>query len=120
MAEHSTCRTTTDRLEDAITALSERHSDLANKFEAMCEHLSHLTSTTPATNQPPSPPRLSVKLDVPRFDGHDPLGWIFKITQFFDYQGTPEEDLIMVSSFYLDGPALSWFQWMFGNGFITS
>ena len=26
----------------------------------------------------------------------------------------------MVASFYLDGPILSWFQWMFINGFITS
>ncbi|XP_006606822.1 uncharacterized protein [Glycine max] len=26
----------------------------------------------------------------------------------------------MVASFYLDGAALSWFQWMFRNGFITS
>lgn len=80
MAEHSTRRTTTDDLEEAIAALSERHSDLANKFEAWCEHLSHLTSATPAPHQPPSPPRPPVKLDVPQFDSHDPLGWIFKIT----------------------------------------
>lgn len=25
-----------------------------------------------------------------------------------------------MASFYLDGPVLSWFQWMFRNGFITS
>ena len=40
-------------------------------------------------------------------------------SQFFDYQGTPKDDRIMVASFYLDGAALSWFQWMFRNGFIT-
>ena len=40
-------------------------------------------------------------------------------SQFFDYQGTPKDDRIMVASFYLDGAALSWFQWMFQNGFIT-
>lgn len=38
----------------------------------------------------------------------------------FLLQGTPEEDRITVASFYLDGVALSWFQWMFRNGFITS
>lgn len=48
------------------------------------------------------------------------MGWIFKISQFFDYQGTPDEEHITVASFYMDGPALSWFQWMFRNGFITS
>lgn len=120
MAEHSTHRTTTDRLEEAIAALSERHSDLANKVEAMCECLSHLTTPSSPVTQPSYPSRPSVKLDVPRFDGYDPLGWIFKISQFFEYQGTPEEERIMVASFYLDGPALSWFQWMFRNGFITS
>ncbi|KHN28867.1 Transposon Ty3-G Gag-Pol polyprotein, partial [Glycine soja] len=101
-------------------ALSERHSDLANKVEAMCECLSHLTTPSPSVTQPSYPSRPSVKLDVPRFDGYDPLGWIFKISQFFEYQGTPKEERIMVASFYLDGPALSWFQWMFRNGFITS
>jgi len=120
MAEHGTRRTTTDRLEEAIAALSERHSDLANKLEAWCERLSHLTSASPAPSQPSPHPRPPVKLDVPRFDGHNPLGWIFKVSQFFDYQGTPEEDRIMVASFYLDRPVLSWFQWMFRNGFITS
>ena len=120
MAEHGTRRTTTDRLEEAIAALSERHSDLANKVEAMCERLSQFTTPTPLATQPSYPSRPPVKLDVPRFDGHDPLGWIFKISQFFEYQGTPEEERITVASFYLDGPALSWFQWMFRNGFIMS
>ncbi|WVZ21116.1 hypothetical protein V8G54_008438 [Vigna mungo] len=65
-------------------------------------------------NHPPSPPpspspfsspvthRHFLKLDVPRFDGSDPHGWIFKISQFFDYHSTPEEEWITVASFYLD------------------
>ena len=57
---------------------------------------------------------------MPHFDRHDPLGWIFKISQFFYYQGTPDEECITVASFYLDGPTLSWFQWMYRNNFITS
>lgn len=48
------------------------------------------------------------------------MGWIFKISQVFEYQGTLEEERITVMSFYLDDPALSWYQWMFRNGFITS
>ncbi|MCI67064.1 retrotransposon-derived protein PEG10-like, partial [Trifolium medium] len=32
---------------------------------------------------PSSPRRPHLKLDVPRFHGEDPHGWIFKITQFF-------------------------------------
>lgn len=64
--------------------------------------------------------RNSVKLDIPRFDGRDPLGWIFKMNQLFQYQNTPEEERITVASLYLDGAALSWYQWMFTNGLISS
>ncbi|MCI22893.1 hypothetical protein A2U01_0044071, partial [Trifolium medium] len=48
------------------------------------------------------------------------MGWIFKISQFFDYHHTPEAERLTVASFYMDGPALSWYQWMHRNGFITS
>lgn len=120
MADHATCPTTTDRLEEAICSLSDKHSDLASKVKAICDHLSQLATLAPSPPLLPPPPRPPVKLGVPRFDDHDPLGWIFKITQFFDYQGTPKEECIIVASFYLNGPALSWFQWMFRNGFITS
>nr|KYP35193.1 hypothetical protein KK1_043782 [Cajanus cajan] len=92
----------------------------------MQHRLSNLESKPPssphsinAINNPPSP-RHFLKLDVPRFDGSDPLGWIFKITQFFDYHNTPEEERITVASFYLDGAALAWFQWMYRNGQIHS
>lgn len=118
MAEHGTRRTTTDRLEEAISTLTTKHSELANKVDAIFERFSSMApSPSPSLRSHQRPP---VKLDVPRFDGHDPLGWIFKISQFFEYQGTPEEERITVASFYLDGAALSWFQWMHQNGFITS
>lgn len=61
-----------------------------------------------------------MKLEVPHFDGEDAIGWIFRISQFFEYQGTPEEEHITLASFYMDNPALRWYQWMFTNGLITS
>jgi len=48
------------------------------------------------------------------------MRWIFKISQFFDYHNTSDEERITVASFYMDSPTLSWFQWMFKNGLITS
>ncbi|PNX94328.1 Ty3/gypsy retrotransposon protein, partial [Trifolium pratense] len=65
-------------------------------------------------------PTTSIKLDIPRFDGSDPLGWIFKINQFFDYHTTPEEQRLRIASFYMDGEALTWFQWMHQNGQILT
>jgi len=130
MADHGTRKTTTDRFEEAIvhltnshTSINDRYNDLASKVDSILEHLrlrdSGVHSTTAPTNSP-SHQRNAVKLDIPKFDGHDPLGWIFKITQLFQYQNTPEDERVTIASLYLDGVALSWYQWMFSNGLITS
>ena len=119
MADHETRKTTTDRLEDAIARLTnsqasinERCNDLTDKIDSILEHL-HLQASennNNATNhQAHHHHRHAVKIDIPRFDGHDPLGWIFKVTQLFQYQHMPEEERITVASLYLDGPALSWY-----------
>jgi hypothetical protein len=72
---------------------------------------------------PPGPavtPATSIKLDIPRFDGKDPMGWIFKINQFFDYHLTPDEQRLRIASFYMDEDALPWFQWMHSKGQILT
>ena len=135
MADHATRKTTTDRLEEAITRLSnsqssilDKHADLVDKYSELSGKvdtlLDHLHLRSPAREHHGTSSqfhqRNSVNIDVPRFDGRDPMGWIFKISQLFEYQNTPEEERITVASFYLDGAALSWYQWMFRNGFITS
>ncbi|XP_028223682.1 uncharacterized protein LOC114405278 [Glycine soja] len=103
----------TDRVEAALDRLTSRIEDL----------LQHVTPSP----SPPFPSRNPVpaqthrlKLDVPRFDGTDPMGWIFKITQFFEYHGTPNQDRITIAAFYMEGRALAWFQWMSSNGQFTS
>ncbi|XP_058785825.1 uncharacterized protein LOC131660580 [Vicia villosa] len=77
-------------------------------------------SPTPSRSTNDSASRLRLKLDVPRFDGTDTHGWIFKISQFFTYHQTPEEDRITIASFYLEGVALAWYQWMYRNRQIAS
>nr|KYP49349.1 Retrovirus-related Pol polyprotein from transposon 17.6 [Cajanus cajan] len=127
MADHNTRKSAIERLDEAIlhltqgqTALTNNHLELSRKVDTILDRLALLQNSPPSPPKTPFHSRPPIKLDVPRFDGHDPLGWIFKISQFFDYQGTPEDERITVASFYMDGPALSWFQWMFRNGFITS
>ena len=61
-----------------------------------------------------------LKLDVPRFDGSDPTGWTFKITQFFEYHNTPDHERLTIASFYMEGAALAWFQWMHRNAQLSS
>ncbi|GAU45976.1 hypothetical protein TSUD_401160 [Trifolium subterraneum] len=62
----------------------------------------------------------SIKLEIPKFDGTDPLNWIFKISQFFDFHQTPDAQRLRLASFYMEGEALTWFQWLHSNGKLVS
>lgn len=56
-------------------------------------------------------------MEIPRFAGIDVLGLIFKINHFYFYfYNTPEEQRISIASFYIDGQALHWYQWMYNKG----
>lgn len=44
-----------------------------------------------------------MKLEVQWFDSVDPLGWIFKITQFFRYHSTLKHKSLTIASFYMEG-----------------
>ncbi|BAU01303.1 hypothetical protein VIGAN_11051200, partial [Vigna angularis var. angularis] len=73
---------------------AERLDDLTIKVDSILEQLSLLMVRPPSpqphvspsnSNAPDGFRRPHMKLEVPRFDGTDPIGWIFKISQFFDY-----------------------------------
>lgn len=83
------------------------------KLDEVISCLHTLEIASPLRSLRPPPPRMNLK--VPRFDGIDAMSWIFKISQFFYYHGTPNDEQLQVASFYLDGPTFSWFQWMFRN-----
>ena len=81
----------------------------------------HSPSSSSTMSSPASPSLFHrIKLEVPRFNGIDPLGWIFKINQFFEYHSTPEIERLTISSFYMEGRGLAWFQWMTNNSQLTS
>jgi hypothetical protein len=50
-------------------------------------------------------------LDFPRFSGEEPIGWIYKAKQFFQYQGTTTNERVLLASFHLQDDALQWYQW---------
>ncbi|XP_042501028.1 uncharacterized protein LOC122078897 [Macadamia integrifolia] len=60
----------------------------------------------------PSFPARSMRLDFPKFNGEDPLGWIFRAEQFFEFNGTGEALRLSIASFHMEGKALQWYQWM--------
>ncbi|PNX64179.1 retrotransposon protein, partial [Trifolium pratense] len=100
-------------------------TNISTNINALATDVNHLRARMGPPGFPPprvpypdpTPiPTTSIKLDIPRFDGSDPLGWIFKVTQFFDYHLTPEDQRLRLASFYMEGEALTWFQWMHQNG----
>ncbi|XP_058767991.1 uncharacterized protein LOC131641709 [Vicia villosa] len=100
---------------------AERLDDLSEKVDLILAQLATLHTQPPTPPPlPPPPPRPHIKLEVPYFNGTDAMGWIFKINQFFDYHRTPEEERLTVASFYMKGPALSCYQWMYRNNLITT
>ncbi|CAJ2630725.1 unnamed protein product [Trifolium pratense] len=100
---------------DRFDELSQQIASYAARLEELHLRLDAQKQNSTATIQ-----RHRLKLDVPRFDGTDAHGWIFKICQFFTYHETPKEERITIASFYLDGPALSWYQWMYRNSQLVS
>ena len=129
MPEHHTRQVTSDRLKEAVNRLSQGqasltqshtalntkmnsiHSFLNTKINSLIDQIAAITTnpSSPSPSSQPSPSpihRPHMKLDAPRFNGHDPLGWIFKISQFFDYQAILEQEPLTVASFYMDGSAL--------------
>ena len=113
-----------DKLEQLLICLTNQQLSLTQKIDDLINHVSPSMVNPTMTSSIPRPlPNHAqthrLKLDVPRFDRTDPLGWIFKINQFFEYHGTLEHDRLTIVSFYMEGRALSWFQWMTGNGQFT-
>ena len=127
MADATRSKKSMERWEDAFAKLS---ASMTSKFDELLARMNQLETSHATAHAPPSFANSAatatantayrLKLEVPRFDGTDPEGWIFKVTQFFEYHATPEHDRLTIASFYMEGPALAWFQWMYHSGQLSS
>ncbi|XP_035548740.1 uncharacterized protein LOC118349222 [Juglans regia] len=52
----------------------------------------------------------SVRISFPSFQGEDPLGWLYKVNQFFLFYNTPPHHKVRLASFHMEGKAMVWFQ----------
>jgi len=94
MSDHNTRLSATERLEEAVSRLTQNQATLTQshfamneKLESILDRLAAMAIVPPSPAQPPSTPHHhpQLKLEVPRFNEQDTLGWIFKISQFLDY-----------------------------------
>lgn len=124
-------RSSLECIEDVISKLASSQLQVTEKLEDLLLRVANLEHTANSTPSPSSssptpasntisikPPKM--KVDVPRFDGSDPSGWIFKISHFFAYHSTSESERLTIASFYMEGSALAWFQWMTRNHQLTT
>ncbi|VFQ71383.1 unnamed protein product [Cuscuta campestris] len=61
-----------------------------------------------------------LKLDMPKCAGTDPLGWLFKVHEYFVFYAVPEESRLSVVCLMLEGQALDWFRWRQRNNLLPS
>jgi len=129
MADHD--KSSLDRIGDVISKLAAAQIHITEKLEDVLLRVANLEHTSSHNHSPSSslanPASINnslnphkMKLDVPRFNGSDPSGWIFKIQQFFAYHSTPKSERLTIASFYMEGPALAWFQWLAQNHQLTT
>jgi hypothetical protein len=52
----------------------------------------------------------SVRIDFPKFDGCDPVGWIYRANKFFNFHRIPYNQMLMLASIHMEGKALVWYQ----------
>ncbi|XP_031478914.1 uncharacterized protein LOC116249789 [Nymphaea colorata] len=60
-------------------------------------------------NQPRIP---MVRIDFPRFNGKEPLDWIFQVEEYFTCQMIPDEEWLQTSILHFDGEARRWYRWL--------
>jgi len=54
----------------------------------------------------------SLKLNFPKFSGEDPMRWIYKSEQYFEYNNISHVQQVSLDSFHLEGITLQWHRWM--------
>ena len=52
------------------------------------------------------------KIDMRKFDGKDPLTWIFQMEHFFDTHHVPNLQKVTIASLYLEPQQFVWYQWL--------
>ncbi|XP_075511724.1 uncharacterized protein LOC142547355 [Primulina tabacum] len=52
------------------------------------------------------------KIELPVFEGEDPLGWLGKIEQYFEVHETPRDCRLKLAYICMHGTTVHWFRWM--------
>ena len=48
------------------------------------------------------------RLEFPKYFGEDPMEWLSRVAQFFEFQDTTDNQKVTLASFHLEGEANQW------------
>ncbi|KAF7840497.1 Transposon Ty3-I Gag-Pol polyprotein [Senna tora] len=106
-----------DRLEKTVESIARAVDAIIGSLERL--KLPDSESDKPLPDQQALVPQpyqpfhtRSVKLDFPRFNGSDPLHWLFKAEKFFAYYETPDDQRVTIVAVHFEGVVVPWFQMM--------
>lgn len=51
------------------------------------------------------------KIDFPRFQGENPLGWLYKCERFFEFNLIDENQKVKLAAMHLDEKGIQWYHW---------
>ncbi|RWW23692.1 hypothetical protein GW17_00012050 [Ensete ventricosum] len=63
---------------------------------------------TQPTTDPPYP---RIRVDFPRWEDGDPIGWISRTKRYFRYHKTPNASMVDIAVIHLEGDAIQWYDW---------
>lgn len=129
-----------ERLDQFLTHHADTRSQSTTQFEslqaAMTQQMNLTTqllaaiakdkdtSSSSFSNPPPPPPPPPTnnlrppKIQLPTFDGFNPLDWMFQADNYFTYYNIPDAQRLALSVFYFKGDALSWYKHLANNNLL--
>ncbi|VFQ91405.1 unnamed protein product [Cuscuta campestris] len=112
--------TTMQTLKHIMEQLQHNFGELFSRLEKTPAAGFTLPRTGGGSGSDPVPLMSKLKLEMPKTDGTDPLGWLFKAHEYFVFYGVTEDARLPVVSLMLEGPALDWFRWRQRNALVSS
>lgn len=102
------------RQESAISVITERMGDLTTMLRELQASMgfSHDAGSAKASKQ--------IKLDLSKFSGSDPDGWIFQAEEYFIFHSIMDDSRIQIAGFHMTKAALGWMRGLRQNKLLST
>jgi hypothetical protein len=111
--EHTLKDNIAQTLKEALESISNSHGDSLRQSEKETKESNNIgRNNHHHDNREDGHYTKLMKMDFPRFSGEDPIVWLDRVAQFFEYQKIEDDKKVTLAAFYLEGEANQWWQWL--------